>query len=568
MKKLIVVLAVFAASSAIQAQNLTADQKNTDFKYLASLYSTYYAPVDWKMQLLNFDALSIKPWLDRVAATKTDLDFYELCVEYVASLQDTHDHFALPSDFVAQLGFSVDVYDGAVLIDGVTRSLLPVSQYPFTIGDELVSVDGVPVAQLLTDYAKYVAYANPISAKRMAATRIVNRPQSRMPHATDVIGKSATVVIKRQSGTTETYMIPWTTTGTPLVVGPTPSPKTSALKSRADVLPDDTPDYMKELINAQWSGTLDSEDGVIGFGSRNPVFVNALANFAFTRRMGGNAADFFYSGTFKFFELTIGYIRIPTYQPTSTTTALQQFQQEVAYMQANTDGLIIDEMRNTGGSLCFGENIAASLINYPFRATGFELRPYWTRIMGFYSSMVSAEAAGAPQEIVDQYQMLYNAMLTANQQGTTVTQSLPLCTSNLTRAPYAAAYTKPEMLLVDEFSMSTADSVASMMQDSGRAVLFGNRTMGAGGNNSAGNVGSVVDAGPYSEGTTGLTLALQTRQKGRVVSGYPFTDLIENVGVWPEIPVDYMTKADLLQNGAPFVSAFLQHMAAEIRARK
>ena len=106
------------------------------------------------------------------------------------------------------------------------------------------------------------------------------------------------------------------------------------------------------------------------------------------------------------------------------------------------------------------------------------------------------------------------------------------------------------------------------MQDSGRAVLFGKRTMGAGGNNSSGVVGSAVDAGPYSEGLTGLTLALMTRERGRAVSGYPFTDYIENVGVWPEIPMDYMTKENLLQSGAPFVSAFLQHMAAEIRARK
>jgi hypothetical protein len=108
MKILILSLILISASSAAHAQNLTPAQKEADFRYLASMYSTYYAPIDWKKQLFNFDALAIQPWLDRVAQTKTDLDFYEVCVAYVNGLNDTHDSFSLPSDFVARLGFTAD----------------------------------------------------------------------------------------------------------------------------------------------------------------------------------------------------------------------------------------------------------------------------------------------------------------------------------------------------------------------------------------------------------------------------------------------------------------------------
>ena len=147
-------------------------------------------------------------------------------------------------------------------------------------------------------------------------------------------------------------------------------------------------------------------------------------------------------------------------------------------------------------------------------------------------------------------------MLSANQQGMTITGSLPLCTSSLTREPATdrdgkvIAYEKPLMLLVDEFTTSAADSVASVLDDSGRAVLYGMRTNGAGGNNIS------LDTGSYSEGSTGMTLALQTRGNGVVRDGYPYTNLIENVGVWPQVRDDYMTKTNLLQNGAPFVSGF------------
>src|SRR5215471_3772941 len=152
MKNLIALFTFFSASTAALSQGLTPAQKDADFRYLASLYSTYYAPLDWKKQLFEFNALNLKPWLDRVAKTTTDLDFYELCVEYVASLNDTHDAFSLPSDFVARLGFGVDIYEGVLLIETLDRTILPLSSYPFAIGDELVSVDSVPVEQLLQDF--------------------------------------------------------------------------------------------------------------------------------------------------------------------------------------------------------------------------------------------------------------------------------------------------------------------------------------------------------------------------------------------------------------------------------
>ena len=65
MKKLITVVAFTLASYPAFAQGLTPAQKDLDFRYLASLYSTYYAPLEWKNQLFGFNALNLKPWLDQ-----------------------------------------------------------------------------------------------------------------------------------------------------------------------------------------------------------------------------------------------------------------------------------------------------------------------------------------------------------------------------------------------------------------------------------------------------------------------------------------------------------------------
>jgi C-terminal processing protease CtpA/Prc len=542
------------SNAVAPAQNLTPSQKEADFRYLASLYATYYAPYEWKKQLLGFDALSIQPWLDRVAATASDLDFYEVCVAYVASLNDTHDRFTLPSDFVARLPITSDIYDGKVLVESISRAQLPQLTYPFEVGDEIVSVDGKSVEQLLSEFAKYAAYANPISTRRLAATRIISRVQAIMPHAPDV-GDSATVVLRRQSGATETYTIPWQKTGTPLEIGPlakTP-PKTANSESS---------EYMRLLEDTRWSGVGEQGrlTGVLNFGSRTPIFAAGLPS-TFTRRLGSASADFFYSGTFKYEDLTLGYIRIPNYSPASQTTASQQFQAEIDFMSANTDGLIVDEMRNTGGFLCLGEDLATRLIPYPFQATGFQLRAYWTRALGFYNAYVNARDAGAPPAVVAQYQLLYNALADANGQLRGLTEPVPLCTSSLRRDPAAGAYTKPLMLLIDEFSMSTADSMANMIQSSGRGVLYGMRTNGAGGNN------TTYNAGPFSEGTAGMTIGIQTRPRPFAIPGYPTSIYIENVGVQPDVVSDYMTRENLLQNGAPFINGFLARMAANVRAR-
>ena len=137
--KIIVLLTVFTSTAFYQ---LTMDQKVADFMRLTGLYAKNYAPYEWKRDVIGFDLYNIKPWLDRVKLSKDDMEFYDICVRYVASLQDSHDEYILPSDFLTYLPIDVDIYDGKVLIDSISRAQLPRTDYPFNTGDELVSVDG------------------------------------------------------------------------------------------------------------------------------------------------------------------------------------------------------------------------------------------------------------------------------------------------------------------------------------------------------------------------------------------------------------------------------------------
>ena len=216
MKSLICALflaAVLAVPPPVSAQ-LLPEQRSLDFQNLAALYAKRYAPYDWKKQALGFDLFDLKPWLDRVAKAKDDLEFFEIEMEYVASLQDTHSGFSMNSNFVASLGMTVDIYDGKVLIDSINRTQLPVGTYSFQIGDEIVSVDGVSSEDWIQRISKWRKYGNPGTSRRLAAAQITRRTQSNFPRAIE-IGPAASVEVRVSSGALQRYTITWAKTGTP-----------------------------------------------------------------------------------------------------------------------------------------------------------------------------------------------------------------------------------------------------------------------------------------------------------------------------------------------------------------
>ncbi len=576
--------AIFLSVSA-WAQ-LTPDQKVSDFLQLAGLYAKNYAPYEWKKQVFGFDLYDAKPWLDQIKQSKTDIDFYDICVRYVASLQDSHDEVNLPSVFSAYLHFDVDIYDGKVLVEAVDRMRLPLDQYSFGPGDEVVSVDGVTAAQWIDALIPYSANGSGSvsSQRRLAADGMTYRTQFWNPRAAQ-IGDSAMVVIQSQTGDTATYTIPWDKYGVAFVSeGPVPSISAMARKSgmtkagmptaavrpvrasRAavssgsnpwgvwtgappNVAPDDPPPaYMQALKNLDnFRGNFISED--FPFDTPFPVFDPPAG---FRLRLGAGQNDMFLSGTFRSGSHTFGLIRIPTMSPASTTLALRQFATEIAYFQQNTDGLVIDIMRNGGGSGCYSQQLAQYLIPSTFRGLSTQVRATLTWVASFSDSVIAAQTEGAPQWVIDLYTAYLNEVQQALQENRGLTGPLPACGSSFDTPPAMSttgaslAYTKPIVLLTDTFTLSSAEVFAMLLQDAQRATIVGTRTDGGG--------GSVVSfsAGAYSEMSSRVTVSLITRAQAVQTPGFPSSVYIENAGIYPDVMDDYMTLDNLLNHGKTF----------------
>jgi len=558
---------------------LTTEQKLFDFEVMAVQFAKHYGPYEWKIRARNFDLLEIGPWLERVRRSKDDLEFIEICLDYVARLDDTDSGFGFASNFNTRLPFTTDIYDGKVLIDSIQRNLLPAEDYPFDVGDEVVAVDGKTAEEWISDLRRFIGNANERSNRRTAAGRIVNRSQSFYPRAHEV-GRTASVVIRRASGDLETYDIRWLKTGLPTEkFGPAPSPLFSRFgRTPAGAETGEEPAPIRDL-RAMTSFNVpraQTEGWVLGIGSRNPIFNPPQG---FIQRQGRQAADFLVSGTYVADGLRIGFIRIPNFSPAGDffstragTPAIRELETEVAYMQTNTDGLVVDVMRNPGGG-CYMSEAARRLIPYPFQTAGEQHRATVSALIIMQTARDQARIAGLDSWIVDLYDSWIREIETAYKENRGLTGPQPLfCTGGsfdlqpaTDEAGRMIAYAKPVMVLTDEFSISAADIFAAIMQDAGRALHFGWRTNGAGGR--AGGPG-VIGGGHFSESSVGVTRTIVTRKAPVVTDDHPTAPYIENIGVRPDIYYDYMTRENLMTGGRPFVEAFTSAMVEHIRRNR
>jgi hypothetical protein len=560
-----VALAAVALSLG-NAQNLTSEQRKSDLQQLANLFAKHYGPYEWKKEVKNFDLYNLKPWLDRAETTTDDLEFADLLVEWVASLDDAHDAISFPSNWAASLGFSVDYYDDKLLIEAISRARLPLAQYPFGIGDELVSIDGVPVADAVARYRKYAIAANERSTRRFAASLLTSRRQAGIPLAPRWTPDKSMVEIRRASGDLESYELTWLKTGTEMEFGLLPSPARVQAKAArklaysqvADSEDPTLPDFMKPMasklniqVNPEWRA-------ILNYGGRNPIFTPP-ANFQ--RRLGGLATDIFFSGTFESGGKRIGFLRIPSFSPSNTSLAVNQFAGEIIFFQQNTDGLIIDDMRNPGGSVSYCEFLLTLLMPNTFRTLGFEIRATSSWVNSMSSTVQAAEAAGLPGWQLDGLRATLEDIRLANRGNRARTGPLSLNSSGtLDLLPGPILYTKPLIVLVDELSASGGDFFPAVIQDNNRGLIVGMRTMGAGGN--------VVpyDASSYTEGFVTITESLMNRKNPVTGTEFPAAPYVENIGVRPDVVVDYMTRENLMNGGAPFVSRISQIMVDHINA--
>ena len=563
------VLSSLALLAPLAHAQMTTEQRLIDFQHLAGIFAQNYGPYEFKRDVIRFDLFKLQPWVDRIRAAKTDVEYYEIQAEYVAALKDTHSTVSTGSTFFANIDLDADIYDGKVLLDFISRATFPAARYPFEIGDEIVTLDGKPVEFWLTELTRGISFANERATRRLAANYIFYRPQSVIPRAPEVGDKLRIEIRRASTGNLETYELDWEKGGLPIgTVGPVPTPNARVQTPATDAeqrlnhygLPMGTAPLLERLQNKKWDLAERGLARLRGLGSRNPYFTLPTG---FQLRLGARPADFHFSGTYNSGGKRIGYLRIPHFSPANEASALSELAAEITFLNNNTDGLVLDISRNTGGG-CYAEDALDYIIPYPYEALGDQLRASRSVLVSIETQLAQLEPLGLPEELLAQFRLMLDKVREAYNKNRGLTDVLPGCTLTLERDTARnrfgdiVAYLKPVVVLTDELSISYADYAAAILQEAGRGPLFGYRTNGAGG------AVYSTNAGFYSESSTSVTWSIGARNRFIGTDDYGTTNRLENVGVRPEIDFDYMTRDNLISGGRMFTDAFTAAILAEI----
>lgn len=541
--------------------DLTREQRRADFTQLASVFWRHYGPYEWKKTILNFDLADLRPWMARVDAAKNDLEYLEICKQYTASFKDGHVDLTYPTTFVTQAPVNVDIYDGKATVESVGAAAVLAG---LRAGDEILMFDGKPVDEAIAALYPYTAFgSNPRTERRWAANYLFYRHQTVFPNAPS-FADSAMVTVRHTNGDEETVEVPFTRSGEPLrgfgELPPfqmlrrggnrgTDDQASNALATVDGIaLPDQVDPARREMYALDFVArpVRRYERAVRNFGAFSPAY-SLPAGFALRR--GTLSTDPFVSGVYQSGGKRIGYIRFPNFGPSSITTALAILDVELQYLQDNTDGLVIDVMRNNGGYGVYAHEIGRRLIPGPWTAQGQEVRATATKLADLSRERMSVAAAGAPQWMLAQYDVLIEGLRDAQQGNRARTGRLPINMSSLDMRPASVVYTKPLIVLIDEFSVSAGDMFPAIIQDANRGALVGYRTGGLGG-----STGSFT-GGALSESDVSTTFSLLVRPR-MIDTEYGATSYIENVGVRPDIELDIMTNENRVNAGRPFVAAF------------
>jgi hypothetical protein len=426
--------------------------------------------------------------------------------------------------------------------------------------------------EILKDLGRFLPEGNPRSARRVAAMYLTYRPQSIIPRA-HLMGDTARIVVRRRNGSSETFAMPWIKSGDPYpFIGPVPSPivssKVRTLKradAAAPALKDDPklvewPVYMRNSRKLQVMRSRKWTRASQGLGEINPVFI--LPD-GFVQRVGAGRFDDFFSGMVTVNDRKIGYLRMPSFEAFSRST----MEREIAFFEENADGLIVDVSRNPGGYVCEAERLLRHFAPKGIRTAGNSVRATWEWIQMLQSDLASAKQFNAtPQEIAE-LELEIRLSREAYAQNRGFTEPLPFCGFSLDLEPAVdrsgnpVVFTKPLMVLADDRSASAAELFAAVLQDAGRATVFGLRTAGAG--------GAVAEfpAGVYSETTATLAWTILIRRRTIGGTEYPAAPYVENIGVRPNIIEDYMTEENLRTQGAPFVKRLFEAMVEYVNAQ-
>lgn len=531
------VLATTAAMS-LSSHALTKQQALADFNQLNYRIESGYGPYEYKQKIgIDLKALKEKYARQIEQGDLTSSQLHYLLIKYVAEFRDGHFGARIPTPHVKSVPVVTELVDGKVLIDTIDRTKLSVSVFPFEKGDEVISVDGKPMADFLNEYMAYVSSGTKLSQMHTAAFLVFYRPGRMLPVPT--AEKVKATIRRGTSQVLEDVELKWIEEKSGLDEFAMQPAQARSLLSATRNLNFDMISSREMLEDVMGKERLERSYQCSG-ATRITIPKDAVML----------QKDPFVAYYHETPRGKVGYLRIPHYSwnketdPAYNEKVMAQYEYAILELEKNTVGLVIDQDHNCGGSVSTVEQIVSYFTRTPVPRLQFELlgsKENYLRIQqwssGFPENTLYSKYVAQVAELV-KGAWLNNQFLTSK---VAVTTGDPIYPNNI-------RYTKPVVILIDEMAGSGGDAFPSLMKGYGLATLVGKQTSGLGGHV------TVEPALNYSSITIRMTKSLFYRPDGVPV---------ENNGAIPDVEYS-ITRDDFLYGYKDYQKFYLQVLASKL----
>jgi hypothetical protein len=520
-----------------------------DLDIIKHIFQTGYAPAQWKKTCFGWDLEEeiekAKHQVLEAPGILTTKEFQRILKNFFAATKDYHVNVRFFSTEYATLPFSVQGANGRYFFTYIHRDLLSSDDpFPFSIGDELLLFDDIPIDQVVSEFRESEIGNNHSNTDQALAEMYLT---TRSGQLGDIVPQGSLIItgIKKDSATPTSHPIEWEYYPEEITSAFQKQAKKGSVKSFFK-----TPNYIWPHYES-WAKIHAADSERLSIGSRKSA-IPPLGKIIWET----DQKSFFHAYLFKLPNRKIGaYIRIPTYY-CYDETVVQQFAKIIKRIQKHANVLVIDQLNNPGGDLIFAHDLAAMLTDRPLsflkeraKITQEDVAEavFWEPIL--QENLFDDESSDHPrtQSWLNYFQFIIEEWNQSRQ----FTSLHDIYGINQIIPHPATRYTKPLLILVDSLNFSCGDLFPAIMQDNHRATIMGTRTAGAGGYVKYANFPNLSGLSEFS-----YTGSLTERSNQQ---------LIENQGVIPDIIYE-VSENDLLHRFSEYREKIVETMESLIPA--
>lgn len=545
--------------SSTWAANLK-DNMIADLQFINNTFEAGYAPSDWKKEFAGWDKYE-QLELAKNNVLNTDSvnlrDYQQIVKNYFDATKDYHVGYLFYRTESASLPFTVKGANGKYFIAYIDRQKLSTVDFPYNIGDEVVSFDGNPVAEIIKSLREVVGHNVDETDMSLAELMLTNRRAQKLHDIPRGI-IDISIKPKGQDTTVDTQLI-W--------------------------------DYKEEKITDNYKAKIKSFDK-----SYQPLVKanNSIGNLTILNRfmqantgiehlsqdMAGNpygigmrdsylpelGAKIWESDNTDNFQAyiykhengkLIGYLRISAYMIGDYDGYSNEFAATMKKFEQVTDALVIDQLNNPGGSVFYAYGLASMLSDKQLSTPRHEMTLTQEDIASALQLLMATDGINSDQEAVEAlgetitgYPVSLKTVKMARSyaqflvdewnQGKKITSPYFLFGVDKIQPSQKAHYTKPILMLVNDLDFSCGDFFPAILQDNKRATIMGVRTAGAGG-----YVRQVRYPNSFGLALFSYTASIAERTNN---------NRIENLGITPDVDLK-ITENDLQNNYVDYIKS-------------